>query len=261
MEKRGRERGWMPAPHLFLLDGAQEEAALAVGERGRLHGRAVRGRRARVGGGERARHRRAPRVPSARARPLREGAALTVLYQRPNALCLKPFPAIRAKPAPTQLRAVCLTPVPAHQSACPSSAAAEDAEVSPQPPAPGQCPQPASHGFPGRPLSTSKAQYLFHIVVPEAAPGVHLSREGSKRDKGSRSVGKAIWNLKKSPQIMHAGHFEWLTLLWCPAPKVRMPRSPQEEWRTRRAVLQAKMQPDIHCGRKTSLPAAPKCCP
>lgn len=122
------------------------------------------------GGGERARHRRAPRVPSARARPLREGAALTVLYQRPNALCLKPFPAIRAKPAPTQLRAVCLTPVPAHQSACPSSAAAEDAEVSPQPPAPGQCPQPASHGFPGRPLSTSKAQYLFHIVVPKTAP-------------------------------------------------------------------------------------------
>lgn len=73
----------MRAPHLLLLDGSQEEAPLAVGERRRLHGHAVRvtGLGGKEGG--RARHRRAPRVPNAhaprslpRARPLREGTAV-----------------------------------------------------------------------------------------------------------------------------------------------------------------------------------------
>lgn len=72
------------APHLLLLDSAQEEAPLALGERRRLHGRAVRGQRARMTGGGRGgrvitarlarpgRTRRVPAlggVPSVRARP------------------------------------------------------------------------------------------------------------------------------------------------------------------------------------------------
>lgn len=187
-ERAGRG---MLAPHLLLLDGAQEEAPLTVGERCRLHGLAVRRQRARMIGGEggavasspraaRAQLGRAAFPPSGVCRQREHGRQNAGLVAK-RALFGKPFPAIQAKPAPTHLHTVSSSPVPGHQSVeigtCPSSHRSRGLRsVSPPSPPAGQtkCPQ-----LPLRPFSILSNSLLTFPYCGAQNSTRHARRSGT----------------------------------------------------------------------------------